>query len=404
MLRRFFVALLVLTVLDCAGAEPRAKWENTRLTGSPDGPPSYRAVRAWPELSTRPLVTAVPEPGGKRMLYIEQQAADWDASMTLKAFTDPAKVETLLEFPGYAYTIAFHPHFAENHYVFFGVNEPADGGRKHSRILRYTMRDGRPDPASRKVIIEWDSNGHNGAAMAFGNDGLLFVTSGDGTSDGDADLAGQNTRLLRSKVLRINVDTPGDVAAYTVPADNPFVDAAGFAPETWAYGLRNPWRLTFDAASGQLWAGENGQDQWEYARLIERGANYGWSRYEGGHEFNHEHPLGPRPNHRALACRVPFAQRRPRLSRNEAARVDGRLHLRGLLYGAHLGREARWQKTRMAARARRHAICDHERRRRCGWRTAYHGLWTADRCARRWRWRLLSSGTRACREVRAFSS
>jgi glucose/arabinose dehydrogenase len=280
---------------ECAGAEPRAKWENTRLTGSPDGPPSYRAVRAWPELSTRPLVTVAPEPGGKRILFIEQQAADWGAPMTLKGFTDPAKVDTLLEFPGYAYTIAFHPRFVENRCVFFGVNEPANEGRRHSRILRFTMRDGRPDPASRKVIIEWDSNGHNGAAMAFGNDGLLFVTSGDGTSGGDVDLAGQNTRLLRSKVLRINVDTPGDAAAYTVPADNPFADDTRFAPETWAYGLRNPWRLTFDAASGQLWAGENGEDQWEYARLIERGANYGWSRYEGGHVFNHEHPLGPHP-------------------------------------------------------------------------------------------------------------
>ena len=75
------------------------------------------------------------------MLFIEQQAADWGAPMTLKGFTDPANVETLLEFPGFAYTIAFHPRYAENHHVFFGVNEPADAGRRHSRILRFTMRD-----------------------------------------------------------------------------------------------------------------------------------------------------------------------------------------------------------------------------------------------------------------------
>ena len=89
--------------------------------------------------------------------------------MTLKGFTDPAKVETMLEFAGYAYTIAFHPRFAENGYVFFLVNEPVDGGRRHSRILRFTLADGWPDPVSRKVIIEWDSNGHNGAAIASGN-------------------------------------------------------------------------------------------------------------------------------------------------------------------------------------------------------------------------------------------
>src|SRR5215207_7863527 len=98
------------------------------------------------------------EAGGNRILFIEQQAADWSAPMTLKGFTDPAKVKTMLDFPGYAYTIAFHPRFAENRHVFFGVNEPADGGRRHSRILRFTLADGRPDPASRKVIIEWDSN------------------------------------------------------------------------------------------------------------------------------------------------------------------------------------------------------------------------------------------------------
>src|SRR5829696_8232884 len=124
LLRRSFVTLLlILTALRSAGAEPRAQWNNTRLTGSPDGPPRYRAVRAWPELSTRPLITAAPEPGGNRILFIEQQAADWGAPMTLQAFTDPAKVETMLEFPGYAYTIAFHPRFAENRHVFFGVNE-----------------------------------------------------------------------------------------------------------------------------------------------------------------------------------------------------------------------------------------------------------------------------------------
>ena len=100
MLRRSIFALFAFASCHCGGAEPRAKWENTRLTGSPDGPPAYRAVRAWPELSTRPLVVAVPEPGGKRMLYIEQRAADWNASMTLRAFSDPANVETLLEFPG----------------------------------------------------------------------------------------------------------------------------------------------------------------------------------------------------------------------------------------------------------------------------------------------------------------
>ena len=111
----------------------------------------------------------------------------------------------------------------------------------------------------------------------------LFVTSGDGTTHSDLDRVGQDPRTLRSKILRIDVDHPADGKLYSVPPDNPFVNDTRFAPETWAYGLRNPWRLTYDAASGQLWAGENGQDAWEYARLVRRGENYGWSVFEGAH-------------------------------------------------------------------------------------------------------------------------
>jgi glucose/arabinose dehydrogenase len=276
---------------------PHARWINTRLLGSPDGPPKYRASRAWPELSARPLVTAVAEPGGGRMFFIEQRAADWDSAMTLRAFapSEPSQAGTLLDFPGFAYSIAFHPRFAENGFLFFGVNEAVADGRRNSRVVRYTMRSGTLDPASREVIIEWSSNGHNGAALAFAADGMLFITSGDGTSDMDADLAGQNTRSLRAKILRIDVDRPADGRPYSVPGDNPFASDARFAPETWAYGLRNPWRMTFDFVSGQLWVGENGQDHREYARLVTRGANYGWSRYEGSREFNREHVLGPHP-------------------------------------------------------------------------------------------------------------
>jgi glucose/arabinose dehydrogenase len=157
------------------------------------------------------------------------------------------------------------------------------------------VRDGKPDPASRTVIIEWPSDGHNGAGLAFGGDGTLFVTSGDGSVDSDADHAGQKTSSMRSKVLHIDVRHSDGGKPYAIPADNPFINDSRFPPETWAYGLRNPWRLTFDAPSGQLWIGENGQDLWEYARLVQRGANYGWSRYEGSHLFREVEPLGPHP-------------------------------------------------------------------------------------------------------------
>ncbi|HUR58066.1 MAG TPA: PQQ-dependent sugar dehydrogenase, partial [Opitutaceae bacterium] len=282
-----------------AGPEPlpRERWTNTRLIGSPEGPSGYRAVRAWPQLPARALVTVAPAPGGEWLWFVEQENGR-DGPMRVRrvrAGSEGSEVETLLEPDELVFNIEFHPRFAENGYVFLGVNGPRAAPPRFSRVTRYTVRDGRPDPATRAIVVEWPSDGHNGAALAFGNDGRLFVTSGDGTSHSDVDRVGQDLRSLRAKVLRIDVDQPAGGRLYSVPADNPFVGDSRFAPETWAYGLRNPWRLTFDRVSGQLWEGENGQDAWEYARLVRRGENYGWSTYEGAHVFAKARPLGPQP-------------------------------------------------------------------------------------------------------------
>jgi glucose/arabinose dehydrogenase/mono/diheme cytochrome c family protein len=282
-----------------AGPEPlpRGRWENTRLTGAPDGPAGFRAVRAWPALASRSLVGLAPTPDGSELWYIEQERGR-DGPMRLRRIRvagDGRDAETLLEPDAMMYSLAFHPRFAENSFVYLGMNGPRSHAPRSSQIVRYTARAGRIDPASEKVIIQWPSDGHNGAALAFDREGRLFVTSGDGTSTSDLDQVGQDPRSLRSKIMRIDVDHPTAGQAYSVPADNPFVGDARFAPETWAYGLRNPWRLTYDPVSGQLWEGENGQDAWEYARLVQRGANYGWPVYEGGHFFARHRPLGPHP-------------------------------------------------------------------------------------------------------------
>ena len=278
---------------------PREIWQNTRLTGSPDGPAEYVAHRAWPRLVAASLVTVAPAPDGEWMWFIEQEAG-WERPMKLRRFRasgDGSDAETLLDLEDFAYGITFHPRFAENGHVFLGVNGP--WGRppppRTSRVLRFTVQDGRPNAATLATIIEWPSDGHNGAALAFANDGTLFVSSGDGTSDSDVDRVGQNPGSLRAKILRIDVDRPADGKLYSVPGDNPFVGDERFVPETWAYGLRNPWRLAYDAVSGQLWSGENGQDLWEFARLVQRGANYGWSVFEGSHRFAEDRALGPHP-------------------------------------------------------------------------------------------------------------
>ena len=172
------------------------------------------------------------------------------------------------------------------------------GGRKTTQVVRYTV-DRRPphgiDPNSKLLIIEWPSNGHDGGDLAFGNDGFLYVSSGDGSSGSDANLTGQTIDDLLAAVLRIDVDHPDPGRNYGVPKDNPFVDRKGARPELWAYGLRNPWRLSYDRESGQLWVGQNGQDLWEQVYLIKKGGNYGWSLIEGSHIFHAKRQAGPDP-------------------------------------------------------------------------------------------------------------
>ncbi|MCA9162428.1 MAG: PQQ-dependent sugar dehydrogenase, partial [Planctomycetales bacterium] len=184
--------------------------------------------------------------------------------------------------------------------LYVGLNGPLSSkeGRK-SQIVRYTIERDEPHRLlkdSALTIIEWESDGHNGVAITFGLDGMLYVTSGDGTSDSDTNLKGQGLDHLLAKVLRIDVDQPDGDRPYSVPRDNPFVGQANVRPETWAYGLRNPWRMTTDRETGAIWVGNNGQDLWEQVYRVERGDNYGWSVYEGNHPFYLQRQLGPTPH------------------------------------------------------------------------------------------------------------
>jgi glucose/arabinose dehydrogenase len=283
------------------GIDRRLPLTTSRVVGSPDPPLPYRATKALPNLKLSYPIAVRHQPDSDRLLVITQ-VWPYGRAAVVRVKDDPAasEIETLLDYDGVAYDVAFHPDFRKNGYVYIGLNAPlsGDSASKRTRVLRYTMERTPPyrlDPKSEKLIIEWASDGHNGGAIAFGKDGMLYVTSGDGTSDSDRNIVGQDLTKLTAKVLRIDVDHPEPGKPYSVPKDNPFLDVAGARPETWAYGLRNPWRITVDSKTGHVWVGNNGQDLWEQIYFVRKGENYGWSVVEGSHPFYPKRQAGPTP-------------------------------------------------------------------------------------------------------------
>jgi uncharacterized repeat protein (TIGR03806 family) len=281
------------------GLARRVPWTTSRVVGSPEPPPPYRPERIFPKLKVHQPLTFKHEPGTRSYLVIQHLGTWAPPGKILRIPNDPSveSPEVLLEISGIAYGLDFHRDYVKNGHLFVGQNLKVNGVGK-TRVSRFTVNRQPPqiiDPKSELIIIEWESDGHNGGDLAFGNDGMLYVTSGDGTSGSDVNLRGQDLTHLTSKVLRIDVDHPDAGRAYSVPKDNPFLGVAGARPETWAYGLRNPWRLSFDRETGQLWCGNNGQDLYEQVYLIEKGANYGWSVYEGSHPFQLRRAMGPNP-------------------------------------------------------------------------------------------------------------
>ena len=178
--------------------------------------------------------------------------------------------------------LAFHPGYAANGRFFVDYTDLSGD----TRVVEFQV-SANPDSAgaTEKEILFVDQPfaNHNGGQLAFGPDGKLYVGLGDGGSGGDPQGNGQNLGTLLGKILRLDVDA---ASPYAVPADNPFVGRAGARGEIWSYGLRNPWRFSFDAETGAMWIGDVGQDSWEEIDVepaAQGGRNYGWNRMEGTH-------------------------------------------------------------------------------------------------------------------------
>jgi len=283
------------------GIDHRVPWTSSNVIGSPDAPLPYTVEATFTNITWTAPIFAVAEPGSDRLLIIEKGGEKDHPSRLLSVRDDPAteQVETLLEIDNrLVYSATFHPDYQDNGFLFVFSNGPTGQADRWDRVSRFTVdRSGTPkcDPDSERIIIEWPSAGHDGGGLVFGHDHMLYISSGDGTSDSDVGITGQDVRDLLGGVLRIDVDHPQRDSPYSIPDDNPFVDVPDARGELWAYGLRNPWRICVDRKTGQIWAGSNGQDLWETVHLIRRGENYGWSVYEGSHPFYLNRQRGPTP-------------------------------------------------------------------------------------------------------------
>jgi putative heme-binding domain-containing protein len=279
----------------------RVPWKDSKITGTPDPPLPYVAEPAFPNLALdRPVALAQPageprlfvaEVGGKVRSFPNDAAANaTDDAIDLAAARQPFEA---------LYGLAFHPRFAENRQVFL-CYVTRSGAVDGTRVSRFTMTRGDPpriEPASELVLLTFLGGGHNGGCLAFGPDGCLCISTGDAADPAPPDPldTGQDIGDLLSSILRIDVDHADGDLPYRVPRDNPFVDTPGARPEVWAYGFRNPWRMSFDRVTGDLWVGDVGWELWELVHRVERGGNYGWSVVEGPQPVRPDSRRGPTP-------------------------------------------------------------------------------------------------------------
>jgi glucose/arabinose dehydrogenase len=259
------------------------------LNGSGQTQKGYNIEVAFPDLTfNQPVGIYSAGDGTNRLFVVEQTGAirvfeNSGSTATSKVFLDISD-RVLYDGEQGLLGLAFHPNYVENGY--FYVNYVADNPRR-TIIARYSVTANDPDQADQNseiILLEVNQpfSNHNGGQLAFGGDGYLYMGLGDGGSEGDPFGNAQNRSSLLGKILRVDVDSSSAGRKYGIPADNPFVGGTlGYREEIYAYGLRNPWRFSFDSSTGKLWVADVGQNQREEIDLVENGKNYGWNIMEG---------------------------------------------------------------------------------------------------------------------------
>lgn len=274
------VLSVILSLMACGGGNTQTAAQVT-------------VERAFPSLTfTNPISIHQPpgddtrwfliEKGGRVLMFPNDDAA---ATVSVSADFSPLVDDTG---EGGLLGVAFQPSFSGSGNVYFYYTETGPGPSTPlvSSLVRYTINiSGIIDTGSGNVILSVDQpeTNHNGGDIKFGPDGYLYIALGDGGGVGDPNGNGQDTTTLLGSMLRIDVDGG---SPYAIPAGNVFASSSTDMPEIYAWGLRNPWRFSFDELTGDLWAGDVGQGAWEEIDLVTSGGNYGWNIEEGDHCFS----------------------------------------------------------------------------------------------------------------------
>ncbi|MEX2577698.1 MAG: PQQ-dependent sugar dehydrogenase [Verrucomicrobiales bacterium] len=333
----FLLSQAVITTALRAVEPVREPWTTSRVQGTPEPPKPYVPEPVFGNLNIENGLEMVALDG--RLFVMERTGKVW--SFPEKPTADKADLfidlKSLHTETTNAYGMAVHPGWRKNGevYLAYTVGNGLDDGSRLSRF-RFTFSHPKPpriDPESEEILLTWLSGGHNGANLRFGPDGMLYVSTGDAAPPNPPDQfdTGQDNSDLLSCVLRINVDEADDGKRYRVPLDNPFVDRKNVRPEIWAFGFRNPWKMSFDTG-GRLWVGDVGWELWEMIHLVEKGGNYGWSAMEASNPIKPETasdlapiapPVAAHPHTEAASITGGFEYRGKRLAELQGAYIYG---------------------------------------------------------------------------------
>jgi len=265
--------------------------ENPNDDNDDDTEITISVVDAFPNLSfSQPLDFQTPT-GTSNRIYVAEKGGD------IKVFDNDASVNeasTFLDLGNIATSseqgllgFVFHPKFETN--GFFYVHYTPNSGVAFVSRFSVSQNDSNVAEANSELVIleiPQPQANHNGGQIAFGPDGFLYIAVGDGGGGGDPDGNSQNRTNLLGNILRIDVDNVETGLNYAIPSDNPFIGESNVRGEIFAYGLRNPWRMSFDTQTGKLWTGDVGQNQTEEIDVVESGGNYGWNLFEGSDCFS----------------------------------------------------------------------------------------------------------------------